>query len=202
MILAAALKWLAGNWPRLALYAAIALCVGLFLRGIHGMGARSERAACEVEKRELAGQALDAWRKADTAGAVVEQEAQAQSAVRDEAARVIEKEVIRYVERKRMERAAAAAQHAGTAGGPAGSGLQPPAEPGAGSGAGGGECALDADGLRLWAAAGRGELPDAAGPHDDGGAAAARGTGLRPPRGLAGEPRPVGQRAAPEPTEP
>lgn len=202
MILAAALKWLAGAWPRLALYAAIALCAGLFLRGIYNAGARTERLACETEKQHLAAATLQSWGGRIEAGAQVEQAAQVRADVREPRLQTIEREVIRYVERHRTPAPDAPAPHAGTAGGFAGNGLQPPPESEPGDPGDRGQCALDADGLRLWSAAGRGELPGAAGLADPALQPAARGAGLRPPGAPARQPRAMDERAAPLPRPP
>lgn len=191
MILAAALKWLAGAWPRLALYAAIALCAGLVLRGIYNAGARTERLACETEKQQLAAATLQSWGGRIEAGAQVEQAAQVRAEAREPRLQTIEREVIRYVERHRPAPAAPATHP--------GNGLQPPDDP---DSAAGGQCALDADGLRLWSAAGRGELPGAAGLADPALQPAARGAGLRPPGAPARQPRAMDERAAPLPRPP
>lgn len=117
-----------------------------------GESARSEcgRAAAAEEKRIRE----DLGKRAEAA-VVVEQSAQAADTEREVRYRTINREVIRYVEKRAAAVAAA-----------------PAAAPVAGLG-----CGLDADGLRLWSAANRGELPaDSAEP--GAGLRAATNTGL------------------------
>lgn len=140
----------------------IAIMVAIFAPfgiGYHAGGNAARRDCAQAAAaQQQAEQAQIA--QAEAAGAQVAQAAEVREQARDPGLQVIEKEVIRYVERKR----ATAQPHPGTAGGPP--------EDGATAGPAGPDpqnadrpgCGLDADGLRLWAAVNRGELPAPAGP--------------------------------------
>ncbi len=141
-----------------AAVAALALLAALWAGGYRA-GSNAAHLACVDDKAAAAAAAVELIGQREAAGAAVEQAAQAREQTREQTLQTIEKEVIRYVERQPKP-------HAGTAGGPAiGAGTAAPvaAHP---QDAGLPGCALDADGLRLWSAANRGDLPDPAGEAD------------------------------------
>lgn len=187
--------WLAGAC--IAVLAVGGLCGLAYVEG--GKAARID---CADKRATAAATAVQVIEKRDAAGDAVEAAAQVRSEATEQKLQVIEKGVIRYVEKNRSLRFGASSQvqqvqqvpHAGSAGGPpddaasAGQGERPAQHAQEGAGPGGGECALDADGLRLWTAAGRGELPEPAGDLHTGLQPAARGAGLRLPGGPAGQP--------------
>jgi hypothetical protein len=182
-------------YARIAGLVAIVIAIAApFGIGYHAGGNAARRACAQAAAAlQRAGQA--AVTRAESAGAEAAQTSEAREQAREPGLQVIEKEVIRYVERNRPRPQA----HPGTAGGapedsvtagPAGPHVADADRPG---------CGLDADGLRLWAAANRGELPDpAAAP----GAAlpdAGDGTGFRLTARSAGQPYGMGAGAAPLP---
>lgn len=167
----------------------------------YSAGRSDARTACEeANNAAIVAGAQDASARLEN-GHVAEVFAQARNATREQALQTVEKEVIRYVERKAPK--VQTASHAGSAGGPvSGAGSAGPQKDAPDADADRPGCGLDADGLRLWTAAGLGQLSAAAGGADAGLQLAARGTGLRLSAGSAGQPHPMDERAAPLPRPP
>lgn len=183
------------------LYARIAGAVAIFVAifapfaiGYHA-GGNAARRACAQAAAALQQAEREAVARAESAGAQVAQASEAREQAREPGLQVIEKEVIRYVERNRPRPQA----HPGTAGGPPeDSATARPAGPHAPDADRPG-CGLDADGLRLWAAANRGELPESAAAPGAGLPAAGDGTGFRLTARSARQPYGMGAGAAPLP---
>lgn len=182
-------------YARIAGLLAIVIAIAALLAIGYHTGGNAARRACEQAAAALQQAERAAVARAESAGAQVAQASEAREQLREPGLQVIEKEVIRYVERNRPRPPA----HPGTAGGPPEDGATAgPAGPHA-PGADRPGCGLDADGLRLWAAANRGELPEPAVAPGAAVPAAGGATGFRLPARLAGQPYGMGAGAAPLP---